>query len=137
MFSPESALSGPFALRYEKPNNSSEPRSAEAEPEVAAGLAPEAAWPAPKAAARLAIFSLSVYSKHGHPRSAQDKCPRESVNTRIVGSKLIPLMPTTSMIRTINDGIPRAGPQACNVLAKHVCVAGMTEGKKLSKHRLL
>ena len=54
-------------------NNSSEPGSAE--PEVAAGLATEAAWPAPKAAARLAICSLSVYSKHEDPRSAQDKCP--------------------------------------------------------------
>ena len=49
------------------PNHSSEPGSAEVEPEVAAGLAPEAAWPAPKAAARLAIFPLSVNSKHGHP----------------------------------------------------------------------
>ena len=75
MFSPESALSGPLALLSfeKKPNNSSEPGSAE--PEVAAGLATEAAWPAPKAAARLAICSLSVYSNHGHPRSAQDKCP--------------------------------------------------------------
>ena len=40
---------------FGKPNNSPEPGSAE--PEVAAGLAAEAAWPAPKAAAlRLVLF---------------------------------------------------------------------------------